>query len=419
MLQTCLLLCGIVSQATRQIYRKTLAPYHSPTVPMVGQDFPESARADATPSSLQSAPTTPVQNSTGDKNSFLDGMGIMILFGVIFIVLVSASICMFCNKPFLIYKDSIFKNNKKSSISETQNIEHRVSINTMRTKYSPSIIGMPNTDYISSTNSNQNFSLNHGHNNNEYIIEKTTSITSPTKRWLLTDLLGRGRFGAVHLCIDLTLQQQQETDDVTLGLKDRNNQTITTSKLDMDAIKLFAVKRAMFEIGENGQNIATKECNSIYHEMKILVNLKHENIVKLSGSAVADRSILMFMEYCIIGNVSSLLKQFGPLDLITTQKFIKQLLFAIQYLHSINIVHRDIKGRNILISSSMQIKLADFGSAIIVSDTLTLKRSVSGTIHYMSPEVFKKNYSSTNIFYKHDIWSLGITTIEFVSTFIL
>ena len=395
---------------------------HSPVTKIV-MTFPSESTSPETPNQQ-----TPNQSTPNNNNDAIILM--MTAFGCIFIIIIIASICMFflCNRVTLNQRESNQITKKKQHESNKS-----INYNLSRTRYksfnSPSMFGA--TDYVSSVHSYHVDQF--GSSQHEYVIETTESITSPTKRWLLTDLLGKGRFGFVHLCVDLekkpminltVTKQENAMKEIIISVNEgRNNRSsiksltkFPSSHLDVDNVQLFAVKRAMFEIGENGENIPTKECNSIYQEMKILVDLKHENIVKFYGSAVCDRSILFFMEYCSIGNLSTILKQFGPLDLVTTHKFTKNLLSAIQYLHSMKIVHRDIKGRNILISSTMDVKLADFGSSIIVSDIKKTEKSVGGTIHWMPPEVFQRKYSSPTDLYKHDIWSLGITIIEMLTT---
>lgn len=92
------------------------------------------------------------------------------------------------------------------------------------------------------------------------------------------------------------------------------------------------------------------------------------------------------------------------------RKYIKQLLLALEYCHSRNILHRDIKGKNILVSSKGEIKLCDFGSAKIVQDISEKDNPSAGfsyTPLWVAPEVMSGKYN-----YKVDIWSLGCVVIE-------
>ncbi len=95
---------------------------------------------------------------------------------------------------------------------------------------------------------------------------------------------------------------------------------------------------------------------------------------------------------------------------MVARPFIKQITEGIQFLHSKNIIHGDLKCANILLDSNGCIKLADFGSSIELSnpDESHKSSTIKGTIPWIAPEVIKesKTYLSS------DIWSLGCTIIE-------
>ena len=91
------------------------------------------------------------------------------------------------------------------------------------------------------------------------------------------------------------------------------------------------------------------------------------------------------------------------------------------YLHANQIYHRDIKSRNILLCSDGTCKLADFGSAVDTSDSgrNTNKNSISsaGTVHWWPPETFLHSHEKFHALAAHDIWSLGVTTIEMINQY--
>ncbi|NXO05581.1 PAK1 kinase, partial [Rhinopomastus cyanomelas] len=85
-------------------------------------------------------------------------------------------------------------------------------------------------------------------------------------------------------------------------------------------------------------------------------------------------------------------------------------LQALEFIHSKGIIHRDIKGDNILLGLDGAVKLTDFGICAQLTPQLTTRSSIVGTLHWMAPEgVDKEGYSP-----KADIWSLGVTAIEMV-----
>lgn len=119
----------------------------------------------------------------------------------------------------------------------------------------------------------------------------------------------------------------------------------------------------------------------------------------------------IILEYIEGGSLQNLVKKSGPLPEKLVHVYIKQVLEGLEYLHKQGIVHRDIKGGNILFTKTAIVKLADFGFAVILTDN-EKTNSVVGTPYWMSPEVIE---SKGNMSPACDIWSLGCTIIELLT----
>ncbi|KAL0376591.1 UNVERIFIED_CONTAM: Mitogen-activated protein kinase kinase kinase NPK1 [Sesamum calycinum] len=145
-------------------------------------------------------------------------------------------------------------------------------------------------------------------------------------------------------------------------------------------------------------------------EVNLLKNLSHPNIVRYLGTAREDDSLNILLEFVPGGSISSLLGKFGSFPESVIRMYTKQLLLGLEYLHKNKIMHRDIKGANILVDNKGCIKLADFGASKKVEAlaTITGAKSMKGTPYWMAPEVIVQSGHS----YSADIWSVGCTVIE-------
>lgn len=152
--------------------------------------------------------------------------------------------------------------------------------------------------------------------------------------------------------------------------------------------------------------------SSALAEMEMLKQLDHPNIIKFLGDEVdEDAGVLrIFMDLVSGGSVKSILTTFGPLQESQAATFTYQTLCGLEYLHSKSIVHRDVKGDNLLVDPSGTLKLADFGTATLTT-AISRTREIGGTAQFMSPEVLTKEKEVT---VKADIWSVGCCVIEMI-----
>ncbi|CAJ0963662.1 unnamed protein product [Ranitomeya imitator] len=145
----------------------------------------------------------------------------------------------------------------------------------------------------------------------------------------------------------------------------------------------------------------------IIKEVKFLQKLRHPNTIEYKGCYLREHTAWLVMEYCL-GSASDLLEVHKkPLQEVEIAAITHGALQGLAYLHAHNMIHRDVKAGNILLTEPGLVKLGDFGSASIVAPA----NSFVGTPYWMAPEVIlamdEGQYDG-----KVDVWSLGITSIE-------
>jgi len=147
------------------------------------------------------------------------------------------------------------------------------------------------------------------------------------------------------------------------------------------------------------------------NEIKVQATLEHPNIAKLHTAMRAANQLVMVMEF-VDGTSLSQVLQGGPLAPSTAAAYAAEVLDALGYAHAHGVIHRDIKPANIMLTSSGQIKLMDFGIARVQADRhLTQTGSTVGSLFYMSPEQIKGGDPDG----RSDLYSLGITMYEMVT----
>ncbi|XP_017292778.1 serine/threonine-protein kinase TAO1 [Kryptolebias marmoratus] len=191
---------------------------------------------------------------------------------------------------------------------------------------------------------------------------------------LFSDLreIGHGSFGAVYFARDV-----------------RTNEVVAIKKMS------YSGKQS------------NEKWQDIIKEVKFLQRIRHPNSIEYKGCYLREHTAWLVMEYCL-GSASDLLEVHKkPLQEVEIAAITHGALQGLAYLHSHNMIHRDVKAGNILLTEPGQVKLADFGSASIASPA----NSFVGTPYWMAPEVIlamdEGQYDG-----KVDVWSLGITCIE-------
>ncbi|CAK69929.1 unnamed protein product (macronuclear) [Paramecium tetraurelia] len=191
-------------------------------------------------------------------------------------------------------------------------------------------------------------------------------------QWKKGELIGQGSFGRVYKCMDIKTG------------------------------RILAVKQ--IELGY----VEKESLESFHQEIKILQQLKHKNIVEYYGCDEDNNHLSILLEFVGGGSIAQMMKKFkSNLKEPVIQKYVTDILHGLVYLHKKGIIHRDIKGANIIVDTKGVCKLADFGCSIIGLNAYSLK----GTPNWMAPEVI--NGQETGRY--SDIWSLGCTIIEMLT----
>ena len=151
--------------------------------------------------------------------------------------------------------------------------------------------------------------------------------------------------------------------------------------------------------------IKSRAKQKLINEIKIHKSIHHENIVNFEHYFEDKNNVYILLELCHNQTLHDLLKRRKTLTEIEVQYYLYQLIKALQYLHNLKIIHRDLKLANLFLTENMQLKLGDFGLSTIIEFEGERKRSLCGTPNYIAPEILD---GKTGHSFEVDIWSLGI-----------
>ena len=214
------------------------------------------------------------------------------------------------------------------------------------------------------------------------------------QNWMKGSLIGEGSFGKVFLALHAITGELMAVKQVELP---------------------SATKGTEFDKRKNSMVSALK------HEIELLQGLHHSNIVQYLGTSADDHNLNIFLEYVPGGSIAEMLKQYNTFKEPLIKNFVRQILAGLSYLHSRDIIHRDIKGANILVDNKGGIKISDFGISKRVEASAMLgsaavggkgshlhRPSLQGSVYWMAPEVVRQTAHTR----KADIWSLGCLVVE-------
>nr|XP_040236682.2 STE20-like serine/threonine-protein kinase isoform X2 [Anopheles coluzzii] len=221
------------------------------------------------------------------------------------------------------------------------------------------------------------FHLGSGEAKKKRIFNNIRMDTDPADFWDMIGELGDGAFGKVYKA------QNRETK------------------------QLAAAKMCTLEDEENLSDHMV--------EIDILSEIKHPNIVGLYEAYSIDDKLWMLIEYCDGGALDSIMVELEkPLTEAQIAYVCKHMCAGLNHLHKNKVIHRDLKAGNVLLTMDGGVKLADFGVSAKNKHTMQKHDTFIGTPYWMAPElVLCETFRDNPYDFKVDIWSLGITLIEF------
>ncbi|KAG3118483.1 hypothetical protein PI124_g3528 [Phytophthora idaei] len=191
--------------------------------------------------------------------------------------------------------------------------------------------------------------------------------------FVVTKNLGQGKFGNVYLA-------KEKRSNVTVALK-----VLFKSPLTRDG-----------------------GASNLKREVEIQGRLRHPNILRLIGYFYDDSCVYLVLEYAPYGELYKELAREKVFSDAVAVHYVSQVVEALKYCHSCDVIHRDIKPENLLLGYNKTIKLADFGWSVHAPKPYNLRKTFCGTPDYLSPEmVMGEHYDN-----RTDSWSLGVLTYE-------
>ncbi|XP_077646560.1 serine/threonine-protein kinase PAK 3-like [Lonchura striata] len=202
-------------------------------------------------------------------------------------------------------------------------------------------------------------------------LRSIVSLGEPVKKYRAFEELGRGGFGAVYKALDTSTGQQV-------------------------AIKIMSLQEKMSE-------------ELAVNEILVMRDSRNPNIVSYLDSYLVDAELWLVMEFMDGSTLFDVLRavylEEGEIGAVC-----RECLQGLHFLHSRQVIHRDIKSGNVLVGMDGSVKLADFGLCAQLSPERSKRSSRVGTPSWMAPEVVRGEAYGPKV----DIWSLGIMGLEMV-----
>ena len=208
-------------------------------------------------------------------------------------------------------------------------------------------------------------------------------------------ILGKGGMGTVNA---VTLREITRDENGKLKVR----------KVPANKMKWFAMK----SIDKYGI-VQSSSYKAVFRERRLLAHLRHDRICTVHYCFQDDAKLFMVMDLLLGGDLRYQLKKSNggkPMPEAQVKFYAAQMVLALEYLHGMNVIHRDIKPDNVLMDSEGNVKLTDFGIAYELDQEGRCSRG-SGTAGYMAPEILNARWHSKPV----DWFALGVMLIELLT----
>ncbi|KAH6624451.1 serine/threonine protein kinase [Chaetomium sp. MPI-SDFR-AT-0129] len=198
----------------------------------------------------------------------------------------------------------------------------------------------------------------------------------------LLELIGKGSFGRVY-------------------------KATSTSSWQAVAVKIVSIDDG--DSLEPGRADTFSDILKEVHTLKLLGESGAKNINTVIDTLLVGPTIWIITEYCAGGSVSTLMRPTGGLTEKWIIPILREVAEAVYWVHKQGVIHRDIKCANVLITEAGGVQLCDFGVAGILETKFDKRSTVTGTLHWMAPELFDSTVSYGS---EVDIWAFGSMAYE-------